>query len=606
MNKLVKLIIGAVGGVIILLAAGVWYASTTVDPVQLTKLLSTSVKAATGRDLKISGPVSLSFFPGISVSAERLSLSNATWASNSEMLILNRIDLNIKMLPLLSKRIEVGSVKLAGLELHLQKNASGKVNWDMSTDSPNASGPNGDNVDASSVGDNLIYMDSVSVADAQIQYQDPSGSISNYQIKRLSLTESGDKSNISLNMQAQGQALELSGKTGSLSKMLKQPDTSSLQFPLDLNLAMNGKTLSIKGDVSKPPKAMPTINLTLSSKAFDWPSLSPTPTPTPPAQASNAVKSDQAVRQVTKAQSKYLFSSEAIPFDMLPQAKGKVVVDISALGLPKRKPIENLQATLQLNGSEIDIPNLTFQMGKGSADVQIKLSRFEAANPAFAAKGITKDFTLESLLERLDPNSKVSGGGMRLAFDIKTSGTSLHQMAGNSNGKIQWSINQAQMGSNFLNDAGDFVVTLLDSMNPMRKKTNETVLECAVAYLPISNGQINIANTVGAETDRLNVVLAGSINLKTEAVDLTIDPQEKSGLTTGLNLAGLVKMGGTLSNPKAGINQAGVVNSAVSIGLGFLTGGASILAENARSMTSKGHPCRDALHPWSAIYPGAE
>ena len=143
-------------------------------------------------------------------------------------------------------------------------------------------------------------------------------------------------------------------------------------------------------------------------------------------------------------------------------------------------------------------------------------------------------------------------------------------------------------------------------MNPMRKKMSETVLECAVAYLPISNGQINIANTVGAETDRLNVVLAGSINLKTEAVNLTIDPQEKSGLTTGLNLAGLVKMGGTLANPKAGINQAGVVNSAVSIGLGFLTGGASILAENARSMTSKGHPCREALHPWSDIYPGAE
>ena len=77
-------------------------------------------------------------------------------------------------------------------------------------------------------------------------------------------------------------------------------------------------------------------------------------------------------------------------------------------------------------------------------------------------------------------------------------------------------------------------------------------------------------------------------------------------MTTGLDLAGLVKVGGTLSNPKAAINQAGVVNSAVSIGLGFLTGGASILAENARSMTSKAHPCRDALHPWSDIYPGAE
>ena len=605
MNKTVKIIVGALCGVIILLAGGVWYATSTVDPVQLTKLLSTSVKAATGRDLKISGPVSLSFFPGISVSAERLSLSNASWASHAEMLTLKRIDLDIKMLPLLSKRIEVGSMKLAGLELRLQKNASGKGNWDMSLDSSNAApGSGGDNPGASSVGDNLIYLDSISVVDTQIQYQDPFGAISSYQIKHLSLTESGDKSIISLNMQVQGQALELSGKTGSFSKLLKQPDIASMEFPLDLNLAMNGKNLLIKGEVNKSPKAMPAINLALSSKTFDWPNLSSTTNQA--LQTSGGVKSDKIVRQPTIPQSKYVFSSEAIPFDALPQVKGKVVVNIAELGLPKRKPIENLQATLQFNGSEIDIPNLTLQIGKGSADLQIKLAGMNAANPTLSAKGVTKDFTLENLLARLDPNSKVSGGAMKLAFDVKTSGNSLHQMAANSGGKIQLSIHQAQMGTNFLNDAGDFVVTLLDSMNPMRKKTSETVLECAVAYLPISNGQINIANTVGAETDRLNVVLAGSINLKTEAVNLTIDPQEKSGLTTGLDLAGLVKLGGTLANPKTGINQAGVVNSAVSIGLGFLTGGASILAENARSMTSKGQPCRDALHPWSDIYLGAE
>ena len=245
-------------------------------------------------------------------------------------------------------------------------------------------------------------------------------------------------------------------------------------------------------------------------------------------------------------------------------------------------------------------------MGKGSADLQIKLSQFNTTSPIVSARGVTKDFTLENLLAILGSNSKVCGGAMKLAFDIKTSGSSLHQMASNSNGKIQLSVAQAQMDTSFLNDAGDFVVTLLDSMNPMRKKTSETLLECAVAYLPINNGQINIANTVGAETDRLDVVLAGSINLKTEAVNLTIDPREKSGLTTGLDLAGLVKMSGTLANPEAGINQAGVVNSAVSIGLGFLTGGASILAENARSMASKSRPCQNALHPWSDIYSGAK
>lgn len=617
MSKSVKIIISALGGLILLLLAGAWYASTVVDSVQLTKLLSSSVKAATGRDLKISGPVTLSFFPGISVSAERLSLSNASWASSPDMLTLRRIDVDIKTWPLLTKRIELGNVKLTGLELLLQKNASGKANWDVSTDASNAApGPSNanansnSNADTSSAENNLIYMESVSVADAQIQYQDPSGAISSYQIKRLSLVESGNKTSVSLNMQALGQTLELTGKTGRISELWKQWDTSSTKFPVDLNLSLNGKSMLIQGEVNRIPKTKPDIQLSLSSKAFDWPSI-PAPVKRPSqnaggAQSAPAPTPTPTPHQTSKQQAKYLFSNESIPFDVLPQSQGKIVINIGELGLSKRKPIENLQATLQLDGSTIDIPSLSFQMGKGSADLQIKLSQLNTTSPILSARGVTKDFTLENLLAILDSNSKVGGGAMKLAFDIKTSGISLHQMAANSNGKIQLSITQAQMGTNFLNDAGDFVVTLLDSINPLRKKTSETLLECAVAYLPINNGQINIAKTVGVETDRLDVVLAGSINLKTEAVNLTIDPREKSGLTTGLDLAGLVKMGGTLTNPKAEINQAGVVNSAVSIGLGFLTGGASIVAENARSMTSKAHPCRDALHPWSDIYPGAK
>ena len=604
MSKLVKITISALGSVIFLITIGVWYAASTVDPVQLTKLLSSSVKTATGRDLKITGPVSLSFFPVISVSAEGVSLSNASWASDSDMLTLKRIDLNIKTLPLLSKRIEVGSVKLAGLELFLQKNGAGKANWDFSTDA--SGGPSAANNDAgrSPVSDNLISVDSISIADAYIQYQDPSNAISSYQIRRLSLAESGDKTVVFLAIKLQEQALELSGKTGSLSRLLKQWNVSSTQFPLDLNLTMNGKSMMIKGEVIKNQKTLPAINLTLNSKVFDWPVLGASPNH--PLLAVSGTKSAVVLHQAQKPQPKYLFSNESIPFDLLPQAKGEIIMNIGELNLPKRKPIENLQATLQLNGNVIDIPNLRFEMGKGSADLQIKLSGLDTSTPVLAAKGATKDFTLESLLARLDPGSKVSGGSMKMAFDVKTSGSSLHQMASNSNGKIQLSINQARMGTNFLNDAGDFVVTLLDSMNPLRKKTSETVLECVVAYLPINNGQINIAKSVGIETDRLDAALAGSINLKTEAINLTIDPKEKSGITTGLDLTGMVKMGGTLANPKAGINQAGVVNSAVSIGLGFLTGGASILAENARSMTSKSHPCRDALHPWSDIYPGAE
>lgn len=608
MNAKLKIISSILGGLILIGGLGIWYVASSVDPAQLAKLLSSSVKTATGRELKISGPITLNLFPSISVSAEQLSLSNASWATDSEMLNLKRIEMGIKTFPLFSKRIEISSIKLNGLDLFLQKNAGGQVNWDLSKQNlgGSGSGSGGEGGSAApSVNDSLIFTENISVADVRIHYQAAQNPRTSYEVEKFSLTENDNTTSLALKMKHQAFPIEIAGKMGSITKLIQQWDVSPVTFAVDLNIGINGKSVLIQGDIGKSPKSMTAIDLAFTAKTFDWPSLGNASSLTAKPVVSNQVKVP-SIPQSQTGRSQYLFSDVSLPLDLLPQAQGKIALSIDELGLPNRKPIQNLKATVQMNGSSIAIPNLSFQLGQGQADMQFYLSQLNGLSPMFSIKGVTKNFTLENLLARIDPRSKVTGGNMKLAFDLKGSGKSLHQIVGNANGKIQLSIDQAKMGSNFLNDAGDFVITVLDSMNPLRKKSSETTLECAVAYLPISNGQVSIGKSVGIETDRLNAVMAGSINLKTEAVDLIIDPQEKSGLTTGLDLAGLAKVGGTLTHPKAVINQAGVVNSAVSIGLSILTGGASILAENARSMSSKGHPCRDALHPWSDIYSGQE
>lgn len=606
MNKVTKIVLGVLGGIVLLGGLGAWYASATIDPAQLARLLSSSVKSATGRDLKIEGPISLSVFPKIAVRAERLSLSNASWAQASDMLTLKYIELNIKTLPLMSARVEIDNIELHGVNVYLQANAAGKVNWDLDDGAPASNTPADKVASSTDSGDSsFIGIEKLSLADAQIQYRNALNEESNYQVRRLSLERSGNKTALAFSGIYRDLSIDISGKTGLISELLKNWESVTVQFPVDLNMVVNKKSLALKGNFKKDPKEDVVLDMMLSSKSFDWPTLGLASSQNRAASKDGTTVSSAENKPVRKS-SPYLFSNESLPFNSLPKLQGKVSIDIAELGLPARKPIENLKVNMILRGNAIDISQLTFQMGKGTADLQMKMANLDGPAPTVQLRGATKDFTLESLLARLDPSSKVSGGNMKLALDLQLSGNSLHQMAANSTGKIQVSIDQAKMGSNFLNDAGDFVITVLDSMNPLRKKSSETVVECAVAYLPIHNGQMSIANTVGMETDRLNVVLAGSINLKNEAVNLTIDPKEKSGFTTGLDLAGLVKVGGTLSHPKAMINQAGVVNSAVSIGLGFLTGGASILAENARSLSSKSHPCRDALHPWSDIYSGAQ
>ncbi|WP_286297810.1 AsmA family protein [Polynucleobacter sp. TUM22923] len=605
----VNIIFSVLALLVALVGMGIWYASSLVNPTKLAALLTSSVKTATGRDLRIAGPVKLQFFPGIAVSAEQLTLSNASWGSQRDFLTLDQISLNIKLLPLLSKRVDIDSIELKGLDLFLQKNRSGQANWVMGSQGPLATNLASNKQDEAPASQNsLMNVGNVMIANANVHYLDPTGLSSIYQVQRLSLTKSGAKTLVAIDIKYKALALEIRGKTDSVLELMQHWNVSPAQFALDLNVGINGKSILIQGNVAKNPKTLPLIDLAINSAAVDWPSSDAIGNP--PVQQSTRLSGQNlktaSAESVQHSPSTYFFSDANLPLDLLPEARGKISIGIIKLGLPGRQPIENLNATIEMDGSQIAVPQLTFGVGQGQANLALHLTRLDAASPVVTAKGVTANFTLESLMARLDPNSKVGGGKMKLAFNLQSAGMSAHQMASNASGKIQIRIDQAKTDSLFLNSGGDFVVTLLDAINPLRKKSNQNTIECAVAYLPISQGQLNIANTVGMETDRLNVLLGGTINLKTEAVNLMVEPYEKSGLTTGIDLGGLVKIGGTLQNPKPMINQAGVISSAISVGLGFLTGGASILAENALSLGKKGSPCKDVLRPWADIYPGAE
>ena len=602
MHKNLKLFMLVFLALLVLAMGGAWYAISTINPAQLTQLLSSSVKAATGRDLKIAGPVSLTIFPSIGVKAEDVSLSNATWALGSDMIQLKRIDIGIRLLPLLSKRIEISRINLNGLDAHLQSNAEGQSNWvlvaplaqgvtaNANTDKPESAAPNNGD-------DSFISIETVSITDARISYQDGSGSQNIFEVQRLSLSGGGDKTAIQLDMKHANDSLGVSGKVTSVRKILNSWNASPLKVNIDLDITLNGKSLLVRGDIYKTPQQLVSFDIALKSKSFDLTSLV--------AGSALAVSDGKIAHAASKlkGKSKYFFNEDHLPFDLLPMANGKVNVDIAQLGLPDQEPIRDLRATLTFSGDRINMQDFSFELGNGRAQGNVSLDKFQSTAPSLSIDGFAKGFTIEQILA--DAKSKVSGGDTKVAFNLKSSGISMHQLASRANGKIQISVGQAKLATSFLNKGGDFVITVLDAVNPLRKKSNQTVLECAVAYLPINNGLVSVVDTVGVETDRLDVVLNGTVNLNNEEINLKIFPREKSGLTLGVDLGNLIKLQGTLQNPSSGINQAGVVNSAVTIGLGILTGGATILAENAKSMATKSQPCKTALRPWSDITAGA-
>jgi uncharacterized protein involved in outer membrane biogenesis len=385
---------------------------------------------------------------------------------------------------------------------------------------------------------------------------------------------------------------------GSLREMIVDWDQSPVKTSLDLTLTLNGRSLDVTGKLNKEPKVLPQFDIKLESKSFDLAPLAAA------SLASSTGQSTAAVKTVD-GQSKYFFSDDPLPFESLPNANGKITLNINQLILPNQTPLKDVSGTIAFNSERIDINDLKFELGKGQAQAHISLAQISSNAPMVSMKALAKGFTLEQVLVSSNSNAKMSGGDAQIAFNLSGRGKSLHQIVGAANGTAQMTVGKARIDSDLLNAAGDLAVTIMDTLNPMRKQSNQTILECAVAYLPVSNGLINIRDSIGVETDKLDIALSGTLNLNTEVINLKIDPRQRSGIITGINLGSLVQLEGTLQNPKTGINKEGVVNSAVSIGLGILTGGISIAAENAKSMGTKSQPCKTAMHSWAEIYPGS-
>jgi hypothetical protein len=118
-----------------------------------------------------------------------------------------------------------------------------------------------------------------------------------------------------------------------------------------------------------------------------------------------------------------------------------------------------------------------------------------------------------------------------------------------------------------------------------------------VIRLPVRDGIATSQRTIAYETTKMNMVLAGTINLRDESLDLAIRPTVTEGLGVGAaSLADLVRVSGTLSKPAVGIDTLKTAETAASVGAAVMTGGLSLLGEAAyKKWTADPHPCQTAL-----------
>src|ERR1700720_3995881 len=122
--------LAAIGGVVALLLIAVAIGVRSVGVNEFTRPLQQRVKDATGRDLTIRGGIDLKLGLTPSLVIDDVSLGNASWGKQPQMVTAKKIEAEIALLPLLRKRFEIVRFKLVEPTIALETDAGGKGNWE--------------------------------------------------------------------------------------------------------------------------------------------------------------------------------------------------------------------------------------------------------------------------------------------------------------------------------------------------------------------------------------------------------------------------------------------------------------------------------------------
>ncbi|MSP89010.1 MAG: AsmA family protein [Alphaproteobacteria bacterium] len=214
-----KIAIGLAAVIVLIIGAAV--AIPFFVPLETYKAkLAEQVKAATGRELRLEGPVRFALFPNVELEAEKVVFANAAGAATKDMASLAKLQVQLKLMPLLSGEVAVDRFVLVDPVINLEVDKQGRPNWQFDqAKAPEPAKTSG----AGAPPVQQIRLGDIRLVNGRVSYID----------------------------QRSGQKQELSA----INMALKLP---SLDDPLaaDGSITWRGKAIDLKLDVAKPRELM--------------------------------------------------------------------------------------------------------------------------------------------------------------------------------------------------------------------------------------------------------------------------------------------------------------------------------------------------------------
>jgi uncharacterized protein involved in outer membrane biogenesis len=288
-----------------------------------------------------------------------------------------------------------------------------------------------------------------------------------------------------------------------------------------------------------------------------------------------------------------VFPKTPLPVAALHKADADLVVQIGKLILNDKQLID-VVATVQLNAGRLVVKPFRFGLAGGVVEGEASLDA-AGKTPVVALRLDGRQIELG----KLDSKGPITGGKSDVKVDLKGSGESVRALMASASGETSISVGEGRLQNKAVDfAAGDLIFQVLGAINPFVKSEDTTQMTCAAVRLVLRDGVATADKGIAMRTSKVDVVGSGTIDLRSEGLDLFIKPRARGGVGLSLSspLVGLVKVGGTLSKPSMGIDAAGTLRTAASVGAGVATGGLSVLGEMLLDKaTTDEDPCRTAL-----------
>lgn len=160
--------------VLVVVVVGAVVALPFVLPTGLiVERVATQVEENTGRSFTVDGPVEVSLWPRLTVQVGDVAIGNAPAGQAPHLARLDRLDLDMALLPLLSGAVEIERFELVGLDLALEQLPDGTGNWMLGGGPTGADGPGpGDRPRGEREPLQDISLGTFQVVDGRIRYTD--------------------------------------------------------------------------------------------------------------------------------------------------------------------------------------------------------------------------------------------------------------------------------------------------------------------------------------------------------------------------------------------------------------------------------------------------